>query len=47
MSVSIITEKEEIVNGFRVTTKKPDLPENEYKVAEYHIVQDIIKSLTK
>ena len=42
----IITEKEELVNGFRVVTKKPELSENEYKKTEYMIVNDILKSLS-
>ncbi len=45
MDILIITEKEEILNGFRVITKKPDFTENEYKLAEYTIVDSIIKSL--
>ncbi len=45
MDTLIITEKEEILNGFRVITKKPDFTENEYKLAEYTIVNSIIKGL--
>lgn len=45
MGALIITEKEEILNGFKVITKKPDFTENEYKMAEYNIVNSIIKSL--
>ncbi|ACL76770.1 hypothetical protein [Ruminiclostridium cellulolyticum] len=45
MRVLIITEKEEVLNGFKVITKRPDLTENEYKMAEYTIVNNIINSL--
>ncbi|WP_173585606.1 hypothetical protein [Ruminiclostridium josui] len=45
MGVLIITEKEEFLNGFKVITKKPDLTEYEYKITEYTIVNNIIKSL--
>lgn len=47
MEPAIIIEKEEMINGFRVITKKPDLTEDEYKLAEYTIVNSIIRSLTK
>jgi len=46
MAAVIITEKEEVVNGFKVVTKKPDLSENEYKKVEYMIVNDILRSLS-
>lgn len=45
MGALIIIEQEEVINGFRVITKKPDLTENEYKLTEYTIVNSIIKSL--
>ena len=44
MGVLIITEKEEVLNGFKVITKKPSLNENEYKLAEYTIVNNIKQS---
>jgi hypothetical protein len=46
MQATFITEKEEMVNGFKVVTKKPKLSENEYKKVEYMIVSDILKSLS-
>lgn len=46
MGAVIITEKEEVVNGFKVITKKPELSENEYKKVEFLIVNDILKSLS-
>jgi hypothetical protein len=47
MEPAIIIENEEMINGFRVITKKPDLAGDEYKLAEYTIVNSIIRSLTK
>jgi hypothetical protein len=45
MSNVIVIEKVEMLNGFRVTTKKPELTESEYKETESLIIKDIIKNL--
>ncbi|PYG86651.1 hypothetical protein LY28_02870 [Ruminiclostridium sufflavum DSM 19573] len=47
MQPVFITEREELVNGFKVITKKPELSENEYRKIEYLIVADIFKSLSE
>lgn len=46
MQAEFIIEAEDMINGFKIVTKKPKLCDYEYKKTEYLIVTNILKVLS-